>query len=103
MSPVVEEEKMPPQESWIFHILKHFSVFYKVGIILFLWGARCVVEAVTDGSSSLLLERFHGYNAVTFTLATAAVVLAVTLICIKLLKAKSEVGYLHTDNTLGNM
>ena len=91
MSLLGEEEKMPPQESGIFHILKHFSVFYKVGVILFIWGARCAVEAVTDGSSSILLEKFTGYSAVTLTLATACVVLAATFLCMRLLRADVEV------------
>lgn len=86
-----EKEKMPPQESWIFGFLKNFSVFYKVGIILFLWGARCAVEAVTEGSSSLLLEKFNGYSAMTFTLATAVAVLGVTLLIMRLIRSEAVV------------
>jgi len=88
--------KMPERVSWYNKIFTNFGVFYKVGIILIIWGAKCIAEAVGDNRQGNVMqsaiENLNGYNASTLALGTTAAVLAITWLCMRLRSTEEEVS-----------
>jgi len=58
-----KREKMRSFSHYAWQFLQNFSVVYKVGIILFIWGAKCIAEkferSSTIVSSTMESNKFH--------------------------------------------
>lgn len=86
-------------QNWCRTLFVNYSFLYKVGIILAIWGARCIAESVSAGGSSTLIrnavENINSYNATTYTLGTSVVVLGLTLFCLRRCNKNAMVSMLH--------
>lgn len=88
---------MPDYQGRLSGYFQNFSVLYKFGIILLIWGFRYIVEAVTaNGKTTVLqgaVDNINGSNVTTLVLTvTVLVLLGVWLLSRTARESEDEVG-----------